>query len=211
MNALFKEYKDLSLNALQEKFYEACKSGELDKVRYLLTSPELPYNANIFRHEGDALICAVNNLHYHIIDYLLNSPELKENLSIHTQHDFAIIQACENGDTEMVRYLLTSPTLKEHSDIHAKGNVSYYAKDRPFMMAYICERMEVLEYLILDYKIPKTESITKIINFDNKSIKQNIEHMFKIRDEIIGLHKEIKEELNKEVSKVEVMHKRIKI
>lgn len=190
MSMLLKEYGSLSQLELQECLYEACKKGELEKVKYLLTSPELMFHADINKHEGDALICAVNNLHYNVIEYLVQSPELKEHICIHTQYDFAIIQACENGDAEMVKYLLTSPNLKEHSDIHTKGR--HFGKDRPFLMAYICERMEVLQYLICDYNIPKTDRISHIMNDDPKEITSAIENMFKFRE----LHKELNSELS---------------
>jgi len=190
MNKLFEQYENLSKEDLQKYLYDACEKGELDKVKYLVNSPELAVHADVLCQEGQALIDAVYNNQFEIVDYLLNSDELKENINIHTCNDFAIIQACENGDTEMVKFLLTSPKLKEHSDIYTKGN--HLISARPFLMAYICEQMEVLEYLILEYKIEYNDAIKYILNGDRKEITPILENMFKNRE----IHSELKEELN---------------
>jgi hypothetical protein len=192
MTQLFDRYKNLSQEQLQRCFYASCRSGYLDEVKYLLTSSDLNEHADIYANEGDALIFAVENGHYEVIEYLLHSPELKEHINIHTQYDLAIIKACDIGNKDMVKFLLTSPKLKEHSDIHTRGTQLYFRKDRPFLTAYICERMEVLEYLILDYNIKLTDGIKQILKDDPKEITPKLENMFKMRD----IHKQLTNDLS---------------
>ena len=72
----------------------------------------------------------------------------KIELSVELEH------ACLKGLLEVVKYLLTSSELKEHADIH-------YDYDQSFFNAYNEDRVDVVQYLVFDYKINKTKDIIK--------------------------------------------------
>lgn len=191
---LYNQVKSASQDRINLLFLDACRNGELDKVKYFLTSPEINRYADIHVDQDAALLFATREGHYEVIEYLLNSPDLKENISIHAQGDYALIGACISGDIEMAKYLLTSPTLKEHIDIHTGG--SNYKSDKPFITAYSYERLELIHYFIFELNIEKTDEIKALLsnhmNEQYERISQTVNSMFEKRE----LNEELVKELN---------------
>ena len=93
-----------------------------------------------------------------------------------------LLNACYGGNLDLVKYLLTSPDLKEHADIHAKNSES-------FINAISNGHVEIIEYLIWDYKIEKTEHVEQYLV--EKEMK-DILNTFEKRD----LEKELQKDLN---------------
>ena len=88
------------------------------------------------------------------VKYLLTSPELTRHASIKGWDEEAFICACRKGNMELIDYMLTSPELKEHSNVHAW-------RDMVFIEACNRKDVELLNYFVFDYKIDKTEEISK--------------------------------------------------
>lgn len=99
-------------------FKEACATGNLDIVRYALTSPELTEHADIHYDQDDGLYNASVNGHLEIVQYLLTSPELSEHANIHANEYYAFRSASRKNHLNILTYMLTSPELKEHANVH---------------------------------------------------------------------------------------------
>lgn len=56
-------YKSLDQRQLSNDFMIACDNGNIEIVRYLLTSPDLKNNANIHIHNDRGLLGACQNNH----------------------------------------------------------------------------------------------------------------------------------------------------
>ena len=167
------KYKKLDQSNLDEAFINTCRAGNLDVVKYLLTSDELKEHADIHADDyGFVLACEYG--HLELIKYLLTSNELKERTNIHTKDDCGFQSVCENGYLEVVKYLLTSDELKEHADVHAWN-------DSVFRWACETGRLEVVKYLIFDYNIEKTKAIIIFLDNDKDYVKQ-IKTLFDARD-----------------------------
>jgi hypothetical protein len=83
-----------------------------------------------------------------------------------------LIEACYDGKLEIIKYVLESENLKEHANIH-------YNRDNSFYWLLLKEHFDIIEYLIYDYKIEKTELIELHLNsFKNKKFTNKIKEMF---------------------------------
>lgn len=117
MKTFYEEFSGESQENLDDAFIWACLQGQLDKIKYLLTSPELKIHADI-----------------------------------HTEGDNGLMLAFRKNHFDIIKYLLTSKDLKDHANI-------YNNNCQPFERACLHSNQEVLEYLVLDYKIEKTKEI----------------------------------------------------
>jgi ankyrin repeat protein len=209
---------------INESLLDACIDGDLDKVKFLLTSPELRHNADIHYKEDKPLHQACEHNQLHIIQYLLSSPELKEHSDIHSKNDWTLNIACNEGHFEIVRYLLTSPDLKEHSNIKRHsleyaiqmGNIDivdyllnspdlkepvniHIHEDSIFIKACEFGDMKTLQYLIYDLNIDRTDDINKYLEDPNGNLVNEAKNMFELRE----LNKQLNNSLpdNNEITK----------
>jgi ankyrin repeat protein len=138
-------YFDSEEEELHEKLISACKKGNLDQVKYLLTSPELDTHASInySNNNNTVLTEACWYGHLEIVDYLLTSPDLIEKADIHFNDDQSLIFACYEGKLDVVKYLLTSTKLMVHANINARNTY-----DCPLKNACDGEKLEVIKYLL---------------------------------------------------------------
>lgn len=190
---LYKEFGELNQFKLNTCLTSACEKGDLETVRFLLTSKKLKSNSDIryFDYMGFISACTYGKLE--VVRYLLTSTELKEHADINAQNDFAIRSTCNTKHLEIIKYLLTSPELKKHANIHASN-------DDAFKNAYIAENYNVLQYLILDFKIERTHEID---NFIKENPNEDIEKIFAMRN--------LNKSLNKELAQNEVVGKKLKL
>jgi ankyrin repeat protein len=159
MNSYYEEFKDKSVPELNTTLIKACLDGEFEKVKYLLTSPELKLHAQAQCHDGDydlsfPLKQAAFNGNFEIVKYLLTSSDLKEHADIHFENDDAFYMACIRGHLDIVTYMLTSPELKEHADITIAGGGD------PLCGPCIHGHLEVLDYLLTSQELKKHADIT---------------------------------------------------
>lgn len=172
---LYNKFGKLSKSALTQEFVIDCEYGNLDAVKYLLTSPELQTHANLKYNNDVGFRFACYKGHLDIVKFLLTSSELLEKPNINAGHDnddSGIYHACKEGYVEMVKYLLTSPDLQEHANIHEN-------KDSIFRTICLDGNSQMIQYLIFDYNIEKTEYID---NFLKGNRLFEIDSMFEKRD-----------------------------
>lgn len=203
-------YSKFTKKHINEALLNACADGDLDKVKFLLNSPELQHLADIHYNENAPLhqACEHNNLH--IMQYLLTSPELKKHADIHSKNDWALTIACNEGHLDIVKYLLTSSNLKEHSSYNVDqlryalriGNMDivdyllyspdlkenfdiHMNEDAVFKEACEFGHMETLQYLILDVNIDITESISNYLAVSTgrtSRLTNEAKNMFALRE-----------------------------
>ena len=139
--SLFKREKFGKFIKLNDEFIDACKNGDIDKVKYLLSSPELKEHADIHAFGDAGFQWACMNGHLEVVKYLLTSPDLKKHADIHEGSDAGFQWACNKGYLDIVKYLLTSTDLKKHADIHSNSDLGF---------RWACEngRLEVVKYLL---------------------------------------------------------------
>lgn len=110
---------DISINNHQPIVYSAMV-GNLEVVRYLLTSPDLVVHADIHARHDDAFIKACITGKLEVVEYLLESPELKNHISIYTQNGIGFIHAYHYKRTDIVHYFMyrhgieATPEIKEY-------------------------------------------------------------------------------------------------
>lgn len=83
MNSLYAKFKNSNENELNVALMTSCRCGNLEEVKYILTSPELEIHANpqSFNHAGFNLACSQGYLE--VVQYMLTSPDLKVHANIH--------------------------------------------------------------------------------------------------------------------------------
>lgn len=143
--------KKNSLNALST----AASQGNIEIVKYLLTSSELKEHANI-HHKNDngynALMYAATWNHTNIVSYLLTSSELKEHSHLLETSNYdqdAFIFACMSGAIDVVKYLI------ESKDLDFCINPHYITKHdmSSIIYAYKRKQKDILKYLLLEKNI----------------------------------------------------------
>ncbi len=202
---LYEKFKNGSKLSYNLHFTKACLEGDLETVKYLLTSPNLKEHADIHTRDDQGFICACEQRNFELIKYLLTSPDLKEHSNIHAKDDLALIYATSSGRLDIVRFLTSSPELKEHINIH----------DDPFQafnVACANEQLEILHYYIFELNLEKTKQIQDYLNDkenflnglgNNTDFLQLVKNMFEIR--------KVKGELTQDLNNNNNNQKKIKI
>lgn len=183
--------KIIDIDVLNNGLEMACSNNQLDIVKFLLNSKEIPINADInFSEFGIgcvALSSACKNNCLPIVKYLLTSDELKVKANLSLNGNDAIIDACEKGHIEIVKYLLTS----------FSSNFDMY---KVFTSASYYDKRDIVNFLIFDLKIEQSESITYYLN---EFKRDDIKELFQKR--------ELHEKLTSEIKSENINKPRIKI
>lgn len=180
------KYPGMTQDELNEELADSCKRGNLEEVRFLLTSPKLKEHADISYEDYSSLIFAYRFEHLEVFKYLLTSPELKEHADVHAREDYCLRTACTDGSLEFVKYILTAPELKSNIDIHTQHDVC-------FRTATLHETTNVLKYLIFDFNIEKTDDIKEFLSFHSavNPFAAKVSRMFEMRDMNAKLEQEL--------------------
>ena len=129
MKNYYEEFRNESQENLDDAFIWACLQGEFEKVKYLLTSPDLKIHANIHTEGDNGLMVAFKKSHLNIIKYLLTSPELKEHANIYVNQSAPFITSCIYSNNEVLEYLIFDYKVDQNEHIteflnkHAKKSV----------------------------------------------------------------------------------------
>lgn len=209
MNIEYSHYKKMNVKHLNNEFIQECISGNIKVIKYLLTSPELKYHADIHIREDDALRLACQYGHLNLVKYLLTSPKLKYNSKIRiykNKNDNCFYWACLEGHIAIVKYLLIEFPLKEdykkiwsmiglriscykeRTDIldfllntnEPNLEINIHARnDQIFKNVCRFKKIKTIEYLIFNHEINKTEDILFDLNSHNEL---EVSKMFEVRD-----------------------------
>jgi hypothetical protein len=110
MSPLYKKFNNCDENGLNCALMMSCRFGNLDEVRYLLTSPELQIHADAEKFIDSGLELACSGGHLELIKYLLFSPELKKNANLHAyEHDYIhtpFVNALSANQLKIIEYFI---------------------------------------------------------------------------------------------------------
>jgi hypothetical protein len=102
----------------------------------------------------------------------------------------SFVAACHVGDLDAVISLLTNPEFEKHIDVH-------YNNDVAFQWAIYHKRIEVVHYLIMEYKIEKTETISEFLsNHKIDGLIRDATKLFDLREINDSLEKELPQNAN---------------
>lgn len=163
----------------------ACEFGNLEIVRFLLTSELLIEKANIHIDEDKAFREACNAGHIEIVEYLACSPELKIHANIQTVNNWGFKYACAKDSVPVVDFLLESKKLKQNIDIHCNN-------DEGFKEAAWNKELKVVKYFIFEQYIEKTQDIKNYLKKnEGQHVFSEIERLFSMRDLKESLEKKL--------------------
>jgi hypothetical protein len=119
MEHLKDRYINYSQKAINELFIIACRNNDLEKVEFLLTSKDLPFNAQINMPSSQCFgICVASGSgNNDIVKFLATSPKLKELADIHIDNDNAINSAIFSGNKELIRFFIIDMNVKKTQNI----------------------------------------------------------------------------------------------
>lgn len=109
--------KELYRIQVNQKLSTACENGELNKVRYLLTSEEFADWINIHTSYDFPFRIACRNGHLEVARYLATSPELKEHSIINTDEDYAFKWAEYNKHYHIIKFLIFELNIERSTAI----------------------------------------------------------------------------------------------
>lgn len=222
---IVKQYKnELSVKGIESSLNLCLRSasceGQMELVKYLLLSKELPVNAKLPDDNYFAYQMASQKGHMDLVKYYLHSSDLKFKPNPLTYNHSGPKNAAWNNHLDLLEYFLTAESLEIKADIHA-CNESYlfaainneniemlkfllkskklkehsdihHKNDLAFRTALKDNKMLVLEYLICDYEIERNENIDKAIKK-----RKDIQKMFEMRN----LYKRLVNNLPKKTQK----------
>jgi len=111
------EEKNVDINFNDdEAIREACRSGNLNVVQYLLTSPTINKHSNVnnFSENGiNALASASIGGHLNVVKYLLTSNDLLIKADIYLQDNNAFKLACYRKHDDIIKFLIFDYNIEE--------------------------------------------------------------------------------------------------
>ena len=110
---LKQKYKKLNQEELNEQFIYACRDGNLEIIKYLLTSHELKENVDIHAENDWGFVWSCRNGNLEVVKYLLTSAELTEHVDIHAKDDLGFRSACYEGRLEVIKYLIIDMNIEK--------------------------------------------------------------------------------------------------
>ena len=134
MVSFYKKYAYRSVEELNWNLQQVCKSGDLDAVRYLLTSDKLPKKAEMEDDPGFTWACYYG--HLPIVKYLLTSPELKKHVDIHLEDDYPFAACLKQKQLEILKYFIfdmnirRTPNIDLHLALHLTPQVEKWFEMR---------------------------------------------------------------------------------
>jgi len=159
---------ELVVNAL----YIACRKNNVELAKYLCSSDDLK-DINIpFYTIKDVVELSAEFGNLDIVKLFTDSKEVKPITHKHHYGEI-LIAAARNHSLEIIQYLLTTPELKNIVDVH-------YKDDMVFRYAISNEDTKIINFLIFDYNIPKTNDIEAYLRKGGNPI--DADKLFEARD-----------------------------
>lgn len=179
----FREFKYHEKIDGQQLLYEACFSGNIKLVKYIIGSELEPLSSikKINPHEFNQknspynpLKGALHGKHLDIFKYLLTHHDL----DIHMQDDGncdALGLACENDQLDFVRFIMTSPDILPHTDERLQNQA--------FFTAIFKGYNEIVNFFLFDlnFEISPDLKLSLESILSTKSMNE-LEHLVQKRD-----------------------------
>lgn len=178
----------MNKNSLNQTYIQACEQGDLELIKFVLTSKELKKHADPYLLNDSCLSIACKNNYIEIVQYFLTTNELERIFNIHADNEKPLLTACSYGNNDIVQYLLTSKELKEHATLNKNNNkilIAVCKSENINLLDYLLTSSDLVSHLIIDKKI-----IPKLI----KTTLDN--HMWITTAYLINNHELFKEKIN---------------
>ena len=173
----------------------ACMHGNVDAVRFMLTSEKL--TDKNYEYIDEAFKEALPN-HNDVVFFLLNSPEFQNQTKYKENNITVLLQACENSDIDFINTFLNTPELVSNTNLHAKY-------DALFKKLYEKEDTELLNTLVFEHNLPLTQRIEKFLTDHNEDdLAVQLLQTFKSRDSYHSLNQQLKKQSDKPYKKMKV-------
>jgi hypothetical protein len=121
----YKKYEDLHQQEVNDALIAACAKNDFSSVKYLLTSKDLCYRAEVNYINENSHSAANKSIRFEdlkIFKYLLSSSELKENADIHEQDDILFIIAITHHFDEALKFLIIDMNIERTKEIGKFSN-----------------------------------------------------------------------------------------
>jgi len=136
-------------------FRYACDSGNLEIVKYLLTSDELIEKCDINSENDYGLRIACENGDLNLAQYLLTSSDLNKHANIHANNDGVIKSAYDSGNSELINFLIFDMNIEKTTEI-----IKFIEEYAPGLNQ-LFDKRELHKYLL-------TEIVPKKVQKSNK-------------------------------------------
>ena len=111
------EYKKLNKDGLNKVFINACYLGQIDVIKYVLSSKDLKEHANIHTDNDDGFKVACGKGYLDVVKYLLSSKELKDKIDIHTNEDIGFRHSCVCQHFDILKYFILEAGIEKTKKI----------------------------------------------------------------------------------------------
>jgi ankyrin repeat protein len=125
INEIYRTHHYDNPKDLKKSLDIACRNGNFDLVKYLLTNDELSKHLNSLNNLHYALRVASSRGHLNVMKFLLTSSELKENPDINSNINHIFSDIITNGNMEILKFLIFDLKI-ERTEI-----VNNYFKNHP--------------------------------------------------------------------------------
>jgi hypothetical protein len=114
LNINYQLYNQQQLN---NTFPSACACGDLEQIKYLLTSPDLHIHADIHIENDYGFHIACQLANFELITYLLSSEELPQQINI--KNNFAVLRSEHFGfNLKTIQFLIFDLNIPIPEDIN---------------------------------------------------------------------------------------------
>ncbi len=186
---LFEKYKNLSSFDLENELANACEIGDIEVVKYLLTTNDL-IRPNIKANNNRAVNLSCIYGYKDILEFLLLSEEINEHADMNPIMEYGFTLACRRGHLNVVRFLTTDSRLSNKIDISINESAA-------FRVAADSLIIDILEFFIFELNM---EIKKEMVDFMKNKKNELVEKMFKTREYQFMINFELKN--NKIDSKV---------
>lgn len=154
---------------LNECLIEACKDGDLNLVKFLLTDNNLPLTAQLYYitnnlEYANSLMAACANGRLNVVEYLCLSDELKNKTRASNDIEAALSVAAAYGYLDIVKFFLTNNSV-EDINIHHNSN--------SFISACGSGELDIVKYLMFSPDIKNHIDPTKYFSGFKKACANN--------------------------------------
>lgn len=170
-NDYYNKYHNSTSKQLGMTLASACRTGDLELAKYILTSPELDNHADIHAIEDVGFDWACFNGHLNLVKYLVGSSDLKENIAVSANEYGGLNSACLSGYLDVVQFLFKfiDNQLPNINEIHANACRN----------ATINKHYDVISFLIVNQNMQRTQEFN---NWLKEHPDEQIEKIFELRE-----------------------------
>ncbi len=194
-----------NIKYLEQLFINACSNNDLitikkvlgilgykkekSIIKRLINASKLKYLKVVYKKNilDSFLIKSCQNNNVEFVRYLISSEELGVHPSEKAQSENSLRWSL--GSLDLVRYLITSEDLKKKPDIH-------FGNDFLFRHSCYVENKQMLQFLIFECDIQKTENI---IEYLDEHPSAEAEKLFRLRSLKLSLIEDLK--INSSINK----------